>query len=83
MIAPTHDVVRHNIGRVLTSGELEEVRDGATVSAAGLFGGLVDVAHGFSTQTRAAELGDLVADIAGACFVYAAIVLKASFRRKP
>jgi len=53
------------------------------VIAAVLFGGLMEIAQGLYTQTRAAELGDLVADIAGACFVYAAIVLKASFRRKP
>jgi len=45
-----------------------------------IFGGLIEVAQGLFTESRAAELGDLLADLLGAVGAYALGTLAASRR---
>lgn len=46
----------------------------ATILAV-IFGGLIEIAQTAFTETRTAELGDLLADAAGAGFVYGAVMI--------
>jgi len=45
------------------------------IMATATFGGLSEVAQGALTQTRTAELGDLLADIIGAWIVYCVMMM--------
>ena len=50
------------------------------VLAAVSFGGLLEIAQGLFTKTRAAEFGDLAADFVGAACMYA--IMMAAFHRR-